>query len=266
MSINKGTSVVKSVYAGSISVKEVYKGSTLVYQDIEKFEPFTLYTSTSWVVPRGIYKIKVTCVGARGFEATYGGKGGVVQCNLSTTPGQTLYVVVGTVPTTRNTPVYNASDIRTNSSDLWSRLIVAGGGGSCGANTGQEGGAVFYGGTGGTLTGGNGSTGAGAIGYGGVTSYSDTASWGHGGSSSTAAGTFGLGGASNSADNAGAGGAGWYGGGGGTLIYYGGKHGGYYRGASGGGGSSYTHPTLCTNASHNPFVNSGNGYVTISMA
>ena len=33
-----------------------------------------------------------------------------------------------------------------------------------------------------------------------------------------------------------------------------------------GGGSSYTHPTFCTNVEHTQGFNTGNGYITISMA
>ena len=256
---NKGIGQIFFVNSSGVK-KEIIAasyGSTFVYT--KKFDK-TFYTNSTFTVPAGVKQIYVDCVGAQGYNSPTGGLGGRVICLLTTTPGQTLYIVVGTMPTTRSTPIYNASDIRTNSSDLYSRLIVAGGGGSNGVNTGQEGGDVYVGGAGGGTTGGNGSTGAGAIGYGGTQSS--------GGSSSTAAVDFGLGGAGNSEGNAGAGGAGWFGGGGGTLIYYSGKHGGYYRGASGGGGSSYTHPTLCSQVPgigiHSQGVRSGNGYIKIA--
>ena len=56
--------------------------------------------------------------------------------------------------------------------------------------------------------------------------------------------------------------AGWYGGGGGSGAWN--KVGAFT--STGGGGSSYTHPTFCTNVEHTQGFNTGNGYITISMA
>jgi Glycine rich protein len=114
-------------------------------------------------VPTGVSKVLVNATGAQG--GTYqsgglGGLGGWVQASLSVTAGQTLYVFVG-----GDTVVgasYNgggaggrfgggagagATDIRTISSDLKSRLIVAGGGGG-----GSYGYSRDNGGNGGTVT------------------------------------------------------------------------------------------------------------------
>jgi Glycine rich protein len=115
-------------------------------------------------VPTGVSKVLVNATGAQGCDSQYGGTGGLggwVQASLSVTAGQTLYVFVG-----GDTVVgasYNgggaggrfgaggagagATDIRTISSDLKSRLIVAGGGGGgCGRYSSDNGG------NGGTVT------------------------------------------------------------------------------------------------------------------
>lgn len=230
------------------------------------FDPVTFTNSGNWVVPPGIKQIRVDCVGTQGFSTSasvQGGLGGRVQCLLNVTPGQVLYIVVG-VANTSYVATYNASDIRTSSSDLNSRLVVAGGGGSAGIS-GARG--TSYGGAGGGLTGGNGGiftagdpmfgyggtqTAGGAISTGGTSPYSSYGS----------PGTFGMGGngAPDNAGHGGPGGAGWYGGGGGGVYDY---VGGF--GAGGGGGSSYTHPTLCSEVVHTQGYRAGNGYVTISM-
>jgi Glycine rich protein len=115
-------------------------------------------------VPTGVSKVLVNATGAQGGTPQSGGLGGLggwVQASLSVTAGQTLYVFVG-----GDTVVgasYNgggaggrvggsyaggggATDIRTISSDLKSRLIVAGGGGGISGYSSDKGG------NGGTVT------------------------------------------------------------------------------------------------------------------
>jgi uncharacterized repeat protein (TIGR01451 family) len=128
------------------------------------------YTSgtNTFVVPKGVSTVHVVAVGARGgasapntvgFAAVPGGFGGRATGDLSVTPGEPLYAVVGGNGAL-GTGGFNgggagvpnisgggggASDVRTSQSDNGSRLIVAAGGGGGGGN------GAFYavGGTGG---------------------------------------------------------------------------------------------------------------------
>ena len=218
-------------------VLQIYKGATLVYT--RKFDPVTFTENGTWVVPAGIRKIAVDCVAASGKpSASAAGKGGRVRCLLDVIPGQVLHLVVGKVG-----DAYNASDVRTDPDDLNSRLIVAGAGGD-----GTAGVAVSAGADGGGLVGAS----AGSAYFAGGTGGNQT----EGGSVN---GTFGYGGSALG----GHGGAGWYGGGAGQagLINKVGT-----CAAGGGGGSSYTDPELCSNVEHTQGFNTGNGYITISMA
>lgn len=201
-------------------------------------------------VPAGTKKLIVDCVASKGLDDTSpGGKGGRVQCTLPVTPSSTLYFYVGAIPSTKQTPEYNASDIRTDntgvldSTSLSSRLVVAGGG-ACGGITASN-----SGGDGGGLTGGAGGTGVNTFGQGGT----QTAG-GAGARSVGSDGTFGIGGTGSSSNtNNTSGGAGWYGGGGGRAGY------------TGGGGSSYTDPS-CKAITHTQGYNDGSGYVKITYA
>lgn len=241
----------------------IYKGSTMIYSDI----PTTTFNASSslqtYVVPNGVTKLHVDCVASQGGNS--GGLGGRVQCDLNVTSGDTLYIMVGAVPSSTYTASYNASDIRIGGTEYSNRVVVAGGGGSK-SSRGQAGGA------GGGLTGANGSNGYGgnSMGKGGT----QTAG-GAGGSGTPVkvghyhnggAGTFGLGGNgshdSSYEGDAGAGGAGWYGGGAGAGDHN--KNGDYVAG--GGGGSSYTNSSLCSNVTHTQGYRSGVGYITISLA
>jgi hypothetical protein len=222
--------------------RRYYKRGNFRYNVSSNFQRFT--------VPEGCTSINVECVASKGADGTgSGGNGGKVTCDLSVTQGQTLYIMVGAIPSAPATASYNASDIRTNNSgvtdttSLNSRLIVAGGGGSASTYQRQS----SSGGVGGGLTGGNGNAlSSGGNGKGG------TQTEGGAGGRDANAGSFGLGGSGNIG---GAGGAGWYGGGAGSSIslYYGG----------GGGGSSYTN-SACSNVVHTQGANNGSGYVNIS--
>lgn len=239
---------ISEIYNGSDLVYSAFKSQTITFTAQDAFQEF--------IVPRGCTKLQVDCVASKGMNGrASGGKGGRVQCILSVTPNQTLYIMVGIVPTANNNNTYNASDIRTDNTgitdttSLQSRLVVAGGGG----NSRSSGGA---GGAGGGTTGANGSTyDNGGGGKGGTQSAG-----GNGGSagvygSSGAKGSFGLGGQKVG----GAGGAGWYGGGsGGSKSYVQTSYGG------GGGGSSYTDSTLCTDVVHTQGYQDGAGYITIT--
>eukprot|EP01040_Poterioochromonas_malhamensis_P012264 gene12264-13410_t len=181
----------------------------------------------TYTVPPGVLQLSAKVCGAAG-GGSYAGRGQCLSLSqIPVTPGQVLYIAVGCAGGKNGG--YNgggagagfgfggggASDIRTEASDLTSRIVVAAGGGG----TGYDGKIYSKGGTGDT-TGGSGSgsgslakLNAGGVGgkyFGYPNGYS---------------GAFGVGGAASS--NGGGGGGGWYGGGGATI------HGG------GGGGSTY---------------------------
>lgn len=222
-------------------------------------EPVTFnYTGTvqTYTIPKEVKKVHIDMIGGAGVGATdvtvgntkipsaYGGR---VECDLDVTNISLLYVYVGgsylngfnsgTSPI--ETKYYGiaygagATDIRTKEGDLYSRLVVAGGGGSLSDGAG---------GLGGGLVGGRGYdyfNGSQIGAYGGTqTAGGASVNSGTGGGS---AGGFGYGGAGHSVNCNG--GAGWYGGGGSPNA-----NNGHSRGS--GGGSSYTHPDLCTNVVH----------------
>lgn len=254
------------IYKGDTPFGAVYKGSEKVYMLQRQLTYNASSSFQTYTVPSYVSKIRVDCVASKGLTSgNNGGNGGRVQCELAVTAGQTLYIMVGAVPTSQ-TPVYNASDIRTNNAgitdttSLQSRLVVAGGGGNS-ANSGLNG--PGAGGQGGGLTGGNGGSGHVCTGAGGGT---QTAGGSRGGTSAAyphygSGGSFGLGGlAAGSGSYGGTGGAGWYGGGGGSgggAVYS-------NVGSGGGGGSSYTHPNLCSNVTHTQGYRDGAGYITIT--
>lgn len=277
-----------STHIGYISkngqiVKKVYKGSELVYQ--LGFDPVTFNVSSSlqtFTVPLGVSKIHVDCVASKGWTYTYpspqtgsktgnGGNGGRVQCDLAVNGGETLYIMVGGIPSSSSVS-YNASDIRLGGTALANRIIVAGGGG--GGTSGYRHGAD--GGAGGGTTGA--STSYTASSYGKGAGGGTQSAGGAGGTNSTYGalsagnGQLGNGGSSNRGGNigdtagqAGAGGAGYYGGGGGIAfgVFFSGSEQGSW-GCGGAGGSSYTNSN-CSNVVHTKGYRNGAGYVTISF-
>ncbi len=212
----------------------------------------------SWIVPKGVNEVHISAYGAQGGSAT-GGKGGLVQSDLTVKPGTRILIYVGSQPTGTDggyngggkgcgngTGGGGASDIRIDGSALENRVLVAGGGGGMGY--------WGEGGSGGGLEGGNGL-------------YSDApqehvAKGGTqqaGGKAARAYlsedGKAGSGG--NGLDNHGKCSNGAMGGGGGG--YYGGGSSGAGGGA---GGSSYTSADN-KNVIHQQGVNKGNGKVVI---
>jgi hypothetical protein len=236
-------------------------------------------TEETFVVPDGVSSLTVDVRGARGGNAyglswAQGGFGGRVTATIAVTPGQVLYLNVGGEgPHGDWQNLYHpggwngggagykyggsgggASDIRTSSGNLNTRIVVAGGGGGGGyytsTNTTND-----RGGPGGGLTGGNGfysngNTNTSWIGSGGT----PTAGGSRGTSGSgNANGSFGVGGQASSnccTYGSGGGGGGWYGGGG---SYY----------AGGGGGSSYTGANV-SNVSHTQGFQNGDGQIILS--
>lgn len=207
-----------------------------------KFEPITFNvggSTTEWVVPAGIKKIRVECVACAFTSENISGYGGKVDCVLAVTKSQSIFITVANSD-------YNSSYISTAKNDMNTRIVVAGGGGlgNSGLCGGPGGGLV--GATGGTSNAsyyatGGGQTSGGVIVGGGV----------------GAIGSFGSGGRYYTHK----GGDGWYGGASsGSVI---GFNKPYY---AGGGGSSYTHPTLCSDVVHTQGFNARTtGWVTISM-
>ncbi|MER6443950.1 Ig-like domain-containing protein [Streptomyces venezuelae] len=259
----------------------------------------------TFTVPGGVTRLSVDARGASGGAAAgndnpggAGGAGAEVGGTLTVTAGQTLQVNVGgaggagsdSAPGTggfngggtggSSDSAYGgggggASDVRSGTLDLASRLVTAGGGGGGGATDELSGGGGGAGGRSG-VNGTNGTGGAnttGGQGGGGATPTSP----GTGGAGGTGTndnggngqpgvlGTGGLGGTGRTGDAGGITG----GGGGGGGVYGGGGGGGggitdvEFSGAGGGGGGSSAGPagsTFTTGA------NAGNGLVTISYA
>lgn len=205
----------------------------------------------------GTYTLE--CWGAQGgyrSSSSYGGAGGYSIGTLSLSSKTTLYIYVGgsgnSVTSANSSGYYpggfngggyrnaykgggGATDIRIGTDSLYSRVIVAGGGGSDGSSS-QSGG--YAGGT----SGARGSFGYGSYGYGGnqtatYSSLNAIASQGTNNNSSDCAAGFGFGGFGcySSSGSGGAGGGGWYGGQGTYPDGSGDDDGG------GGGGSGYVY-------------------------
>lgn len=196
-------------------------------------------------LPKGIYKLE--CWGAQGgyrSGATYGGYGGYSVGTLMLEADTQLFIYSGGSGNTGGTSggfngggsrsTYNGggggSDIRIGQDSLYARVIVAGGGGSCGASSKKGG------------YGGGETAGAATDGYGSGGGEGTQTAGGSGGSNNS--GTFGVGGEGlyRKSGYGGAGGGGWYGGGG----TYPDSSGDDDRGGGGGSGYVYT-PTTATN-------------------
>jgi hypothetical protein len=227
-------------------------------------------------VPAGVSRVRIEVFGGRGAPGcngvTPGGNGGNVAAIVPVTPGSTLFVNVGGngVPaspaaggaggfngggsggtSTGAAPQFHggggggATDVRTVSGSLATRLIVAGGGGGgggCGGAPAGTGGAGATGEVNFAITSTQGSNGGGPnAGTGGFNGpFGGGPGTSDGAASAPTAGVSGLGGTGGSSFNApspaggagGGGGAGLVGGGGG------GAHGGDFNGSGGGGGGS----------------------------
>lgn len=194
------------------------------------------------ILPKGIYKLE--CWGAQGGYRsgdTYGGYGGYSVGTLTLEADTQLFIYSGGSGNTGDTSggfngggsrsTYNGggggSDIRIGQDSLYARVIVAGGGGSCGASskTGGYGGGKI--------------AGAATDGYGSGGGAGAQTSGGGGGSGNS--GIFGVGGKGlyRSSGYGGAGGGGWYGGGG----CYPDSSGDDDMGGGGGSGYVYTSAT-----------------------
>lgn len=236
------------------------------------FEPVTFLPSTdlqTWVVPKGVNRIKVDCVAGSGYtddwmaeaEGKHAGYGGRVETVINVYPQLRLYIYVGSAANPQN--FNNSSDIRT-STEIKDRIVVAGGGGSLGMEY-VWGANLKNGGNGGGLVGENGEAyfyydsnlfGREVFGRGG-TQTSGGIGTGPNGSLQTGGVSYALRGKVGSL-----GGYGYYGGAASSIAS---PHGGqldYIGGA--GGGSSYTDPEMCSEVKHTQGFRHGNGYVTIS--
>ena len=223
-----------------------------------------------WVVPSNVYSLTINAIGARGgsgWANTYtGGYGANIICNVSVTPGQTLFIVVGGYPGVSKTPLYGfggnggvksstsyggagggLSGIFTGETpSINNALVVAGGGGGSGG--GYTGNQPCYGGSAGQNQNGQGNDGSSNGAYTGVRGKGGTNSYGgaagspfDGNTVNPTAGNFLQGGNGGWTNN-----GGWDAGGGGGAGYYaggGGAAGGFAVGGGGGGGTfgqSYT--------------------------
>lgn len=232
----------------------------------------------TFVVPTWVSMLTVEMCGAQGGNTPWvqGGQGGMVQCSMPVTPGETLVLVAGGQNGFNGggaAGIVNAglaSAVAGNGGGkstiyrglaLWPSDVraVAGGGGGAGGSSVID----AYGGLGGGLTGVAGSkstlSGSGFGGGGGTPSAGGAA--GSGGNVGTAgvAQTGGNGGPAGGwlAGPGGGGGGGWYGGGGG-----GGPSADFSTGGGGGGGSSYTASDLSF-VTHSQGIRPGNGYIKL---
>ncbi len=242
------------------------------------------YTGASqdFIVPSSRSSISIDLSGA-GSGSSLGGR---VQTIVSSIPGETLYVYVGgagsVYTSVSNTGAgynggggssgaYNgtgfggggASDIRRGGIDLASRIVVGGGAGGRGADSGAPGtggGGGAGGGAAGT-GGGNGGAGSATTGVAGGVGGTGTGLGGalQGAGTVGTAGALGVGG-TGGARAGGNGGGGNGGGGGGGYNGGGGGGGAFGGGGGGGGGSSYSNGSIVTYTSG---YNSGNGQVII---
>lgn len=270
--IYSGSQKIASVFYGSQKIAFVFHGSQLVFG--KRTKTFNVSSGIqSWVVPNGVKSLTVDCVASKGADSEdgnlAGGKGGRVKCNLKVTPGQTLYFMVGKIPTNAGTVSYNASDIRIGGTEYSNRVLVAGGGGSAAWRNGHG----ATGGAGGGTTGGAGvqdTTGGGAApGQGGTQSAGGSGGAVHVSGSVWSSpgrdGQLGLGGTSDNHGYhfsiGGVGGAGYYGGGGGAGFHTSKVN----RASGGGGGSSFANTSYCSSVSHTQGYNNGDGYITIEF-
>jgi hypothetical protein len=238
----------------------------------------------TFTVPAGISSVQIDAVGAPG-GGSAGGLGGTASGSVAVTPGETLFVDVGGVGTTMaggfnggGDPDTNAStggagggggasDVRTVSGSLDTRLVVAGGGGGSGA-FGLHAGAIAPGGAAGAAGTAGGNTSSGNDGGGPGLAGTTTGGAGGNGGAAAAGGTDGTigtmgskglggnGGGDLGANTSGGGGGGGYfgGGGGGGGGFTTGDQGG---GGGGGGGSCFADnaPIACgANSSTTPSV------------
>ena len=306
---NKTLTVSKSGYVTHTETINISADTTKNITLEQEFTPETItfnYTGAvqTYTIPSGCTKLIVDCVGAAGGKGIYdtgaatpsqitGAKGGRVQCTLTVTAGQTIYLYVGGKGEDAAANSYGskaggwngggkgyalfgqmgsinicmggsggggASDIRIGGTALSNRKVVAGGAGGCFGQTSTY---KYVGGLGGGTTGGTGNAYSGATSPRNATGGTQSAGGTGGGAKDIYAknGSLGNGGncwdgSSQSSTDSGSGGGGGYYGGGGNGN------------GAGGGGSSYTDSTLCSSVTHTQGYSSatGNGYIKITTS
>jgi hypothetical protein len=269
--VNRG-SRIQRVLAGTAAAFAIYGGvahaDTFGYTGAEQ----------TFVTPAFATSLTATLIGGPGGAVSLGGdplncftepapgQGGEITATLPSSGGQTLYVDVGAAGSagggidfggggaSGGVPVFcntgsggGATDIRTSSNDLSSRVLVAGGGGGAGSSTGSTGGSAGLPDGASGQSGFNGDTGGG----GGTQTTGGPAGTGFTGSPGP--GTVGGGGGAGFDTYAGGGGGG----------YYGGGAGGY--GTGGGGGSSYAEPSATGVSSGVDSVGTPEAVITYSV-
>lgn len=218
------------------------------------------YSPTGWEVPTGVQKVVLECFGGsgdRGYNES-GGHGGHAIGSLEVTAGDILYIDFSPGGSSSDGKYAggDSADVRVGGESLTDRILVAGGGGAAGYNSGD-----------------NGGPGAGGadVGEDGPPTGKSSTSAAQGGTQSQGGagadtyiqngdpGEFGAGG--DPADTGpGGGGAGWYGGGGGCTLN---PSSGAKYDLDGAGGSNYVDTDLLDNTESNRGVNSGQAYVRI---
>lgn len=304
--VEKGDSAL-SDFGNGKSVDLSFADNAPFYHEVRFITP-GIYT---YKVPLAVTKLHIDCVGAAGGRGgckytptssiiiSKASNGGRVECDLSVTPGDTIYVYVGGAGSSNYTeseyadfPVdiseiipggFNGggngfkfkypsswmqwtgsgggmSDIRVGGSAIENQVVVAGGaGGSALKGFPPTTDDTYFGGSGGGLIGGTGEDNGYHLSGTGGTQSSGGLGWGYRDDGVQIR---------YSEANGGRGFGGSYGGVGGGGGYYGGGAGAdsYPFLAAAGGGSSYTDPNLCTNVVHTQGYSgaSGDGYVVIT--
>eukprot|EP01038_Epipyxis_sp_PR26KG_P010901 gene10901-14632_t len=192
----------------------------------------------TFVMPSGVTSIYVDITTYYIFVGQAGDLGIGNPFNGGGSPGQTI-------SSAYNGQGGGASDIRTDTANLASRIVVAGGGGGCGHTL------ASLGGVGGGEIGGTATVGINTVTPAGGGTSNAGGSYGYYSTYLGSSRTLGIGGQGSTTDYGGGGGGGYYGGGGGGADCGG-----------GGGGSSYSSGTVTT---HYQGYQSGNGYVTLVL-
>jgi len=141
-------SILLSLTLGAVGVTPAYAASSITFD----------YTGAEqqYVVPAGVYLIKVDASGAQGQSGNAGSSGGLgarAQATIAVTPGETLYIYVGGLNGyngggTGYSTYGNgggASDVRQSGNGTGNRVVVAGGGGGGGGGSLAIGGTITSG-------------------------------------------------------------------------------------------------------------------------
>lgn len=265
---------LESPALGAASSAEVCFGATMGELEFGTEQFFgTMPGVQSYTVPTGVTSINFDIMGAGGgndtSENSHPGRGGRVTGIITVTPGQELFLTVGSKGNYGNIGGAfggdngggesfgfggaggGATDIRMGGTSLADRIVVAGGGAGSGYDTGFGLGTI-YGGDGGLMVAQNGGTNSAFS----VAGAGSQVAGGNGATYTTgpngADGALGMGGAGSMEGVSGGGGGGYYGGGGGAW-------------SGGGGGSSFTDPLHVPSSAYTLGLNDDDGFAQITF-